>query len=96
MMFSSQIITLLDIQRIPLGKGVDSTEIFSRINEKAAGILKEYKAICRQYEVNIYAAATSFVILTISTNSLSKLDETGIDIEIFRKVKQDGPLGRGL
>jgi exopolyphosphatase/guanosine-5'-triphosphate,3'-diphosphate pyrophosphatase len=85
---SSQILTHLDIQRIPrLGRGVDSNRnITDESVAKAVKILSEYKKLSEENLSNkITAVATSF--LRDANNKYEFIEkikkETGIDIEIL-------------
>jgi len=85
---SSEIMTILDIQRIPrLGRGVDSNKnILPESSQKAITILSEYKRICHHHEANkISATATSFIRDANNKNEFIELirDKTGIEIEIL-------------
>jgi exopolyphosphatase/guanosine-5'-triphosphate,3'-diphosphate pyrophosphatase len=84
----SQILTHLDIQRIPrLGKGVDSNRnITDESVNKAVKILNEYKEISKDNLSNkITAVATSFI--RDANNKYEFLErikkENGIDVEIL-------------
>jgi len=84
----SQILTHLDIQRIPrLGKGVDSNRnITDESVAKAVKILNEYKKLTEENLSNkITAVATSFI--RDANNKYEFIErikkETGIDIEIL-------------
>jgi len=85
---SSQILTHLDVQRIPrLGKGVDSKRniTYESIN-KAVSILNGYKKLSKENLSNkITAVATSFI--RDANNKYEFIDqvkkETGIDVEIL-------------
>ena len=85
---SSQILTHLDIQRIPrLGKGVDSNRnIKNESLNKAVSILNGYKKLSREHLSNkITAVATSFI--RDANNKYEFIErikrETGIDVEIL-------------
>lgn len=85
---SSQILTRLDMQRIPrLGKGVDTNRnITDESVAKAVKILNEYKKLSKENLSNkITAVATSFI--RDANNKYEFIEkikkETGIDIEIL-------------
>ena len=85
---SSQILTHLDIQKIPrLGKGVDSNRnINNESLNKAVSIINGYKKLSRENLSNkITAVATSFI--RDANNKYEFIErikrETGIDVEIL-------------